>query len=195
DMSANAYEKVVDRLLASPQHGERWGRHWMDVWRYCDPYGSGAELRYSQQYIWRWRDWIIESLNADKGYDRMIQEMLAGDELAPADADVLRATGFLVRNWYKFNRNVWLERTVEHTSKAFLGVTLNCARCHDHFFDPISQKEYYQFRAFFEPHDVRTDRVPGQPNLQKDGLARVYDAKLQAPTYLYVRGNQAQPEK
>ena len=87
--------------------------------------------------------------------------MLAGDELAPTDPNTLRATGFLVRNWYKFNRNTWLENTVEHTAKAFLGVTMNCCRCHDHKYDPISQVEYYQFRAIFEPHDVRTDRVPG----------------------------------
>ena len=82
----------------------------MDVWRYSDWYGRRGEneIRYSQRHIWRWRDWIIESLNADKGYDRMLLEMLAGDELAPADADVLRATGFLGRNWYKFDRDVWL---------------------------------------------------------------------------------------
>ena len=106
----DAYEKVVDRLLASPQYGERWGRHWMDVWRYSDWDGFGAEVRESQPHIWRWRDWIVESLNADKGYDRMVVEMLAADEAAPDDPDALRATGFLVRNWYKFNRNVWLRR-------------------------------------------------------------------------------------
>src|SRR3954465_14928110 len=117
DERPDAYEKVVDRLLASSQYGERWGRHWMDVWRYSDPFGFGGELRYSQQYIWRWRDWIIESLNADRGYDRMIQEMLAGDELAPADQQTLRATGYLARNWYKFNRNAWLQDTVEHTAQ------------------------------------------------------------------------------
>src|SRR5207247_493149 len=132
ETSTDAYEKVVDRLLNSPQHGERWGRHWMDVWRYSDWAGYGAEVRDSQPHIWRWRDWIVEALNSGKGYDRMILEMLAGDELAPEDTNVLRATGFLVRNWYKFNRNVWLDRSIEHTGKAFLGVTLNCSRCHDH---------------------------------------------------------------
>ena len=124
----------------------------------------GTEVRDSQPHIWRWRDWIVESLNADKGYDRMIVEMLAADEVAPDDPEALRATGFLVRNWYKFNRNVWLDNTVEHTAKAFLGLTFNCARCHDHKYDPIAQEEYYRFRAFFEPHEVRTDRVPGQPD-------------------------------
>ena len=80
DPSPDAYEKVVDRLLASPQYGERWGRHWMDVWRYSDWAGYRKEVRDSQPHIWRWRDWIVESLNADKGYDRMVVEMLAGDE-------------------------------------------------------------------------------------------------------------------
>ena len=195
DESSDAYEKVVDRLLASPHYGERWGRHWMDVWRYSDWDGYAAEVRESQPHIWRWRDWIIESLNADKPYDQMIAQMLAADELSPGDENSLRATGFLVRNWYKFNRNVWLDNTVEHTSKAFLGITLNCARCHDHMYDPIAQTEYYQFRAFFEPHDVRTDRVPGQSDTTKDGLVRVFDGKPEAPTYLFARGNEAQPDK
>ncbi len=195
DESPDAYRKVVDRLLASPHYGERWGRHWMDVWRYSDWDGYQAEVRESQPHIWRWRDWIIESLNDDKPYDRMILEMLAGDELAPTDPDTLRATGFLVRNWYKFNRNVWLDATVEHTSKAFLGVTLNCARCHDHMYDPIPQTEYYQFRAFFEAHDVRTDRVPGHIDTKTAGLVRVFDKKSDTPTYLFERGNEAAPRK
>src|SRR5439155_10578232 len=139
---------------------------------------------------WHWRDWIVEALNADKGYDRMVLEMLAADECAPDDPGALRATGFLVRNWYLFNRNVWLERTVEHTGKAFLGVTLNCAKCHDHFFDPFSQKEYYQFRAIFEPYDVRTDHVPGVADTNADGLVRVCDANDKAKTFLLIRGDQ-----
>jgi hypothetical protein len=195
DPSADAYEKVVDRLLASPQYGERWGRHWMDVWRYSDWDGYGQEVRESQPHIWRWRDWIIQSLNADTPYDEMIVEMLAADELAPLDPAALAATGFLVRNWYKFNRNVWLDNTVEHTAKAFLGITLNCARCHDHMYDPILQTEYYQFRAFFEPHQVRTDRVRGQSDTAKDGLVRAFDAEADKPTFLFVRGNEAKADK
>src|SRR5262249_36333086 len=99
DPSPEAYERVVDRLLNSPRYGERWGRHWMDVWRYSDWAGWGAQIRDSQPHIWHWRDWIIESLNSDKPYGRMVQEMLAADELAPADPNALRATGFLVRNY------------------------------------------------------------------------------------------------
>ena len=206
DASVNAYETVVDRLLARPEYGERWGRHWMDVWRYSDWYGSrgGNEIRYSQRHIWRWRDWIVESLNEDKPYDQMVVEMLAGDEFAPADPDVLRATGFLGRNWYKFDRNVWMFETVEHSSQAFLGLTLKCARCHDHKFDPITQEDYYRFRAFFEPHDVRTDPVSGNADTEKDatlgpvlkeGVARVFDKTLDAKTFVFQRGDNRYPDE
>ncbi|MGV3604965.1 MAG: DUF1553 domain-containing protein [Planctomycetaceae bacterium] len=193
DDRPDAFERVVDQLLASPMYAERWARHWMDVWRYSDWDGYGAEVRESRPHIWRWRDWIVESLSADRGYDQMVREMLAADEIAPLDTKRLPATGFLVRNWYKFNRNQWLDSTVEHTGKAFLGLTFNCCRCHNHMYDPLTQKEYYQLRAFFEPHEIRTDRVPGEANVDKDGLVRVYDAKLDAPTYLFVRGNEKEP--
>jgi hypothetical protein len=193
DPSPTAYEKVVDALLRSPQYGEAQARHWMDVWRYSDWAGFGAEVRDSQPHIWRWRDWIVESLNGDKGYDRMVREMLAADEFAPENADSLRATGFLVRNWYKFSREIVLDRTVEHTAKAFLGLTLNCAKCHDHMYDPIPQTDFYAFRAIFQPQDIRTDRLPGEADLKKDGLVRVYDAHVSAPTYLFVRGNDKEP--
>ena len=121
--------------------------------------------------------------------------MLAADELAP-DRHGRAASHRLFRaNWYKFNRNVWLDNTVEHTGKAFLGLTLNCVRCHDHRYDPIAQEEYYRIRAFFEPYQVRTDRVPGEADLMQDGLPRVYDGDASVPTYLFVRGNEATPDK
>lgn len=194
DRSDEAFEKAVDRLLASPAHGERWARHWMDVWRYCDGYGRGPELLFSHYHVWRWRDWIIESLNAGTGYDQMVMAMLAGDELAPDDPNTLRATGFLARNWETFNRNKWLDTTIEHTSRAFLGVTMQCARCHDHKFDPIAQTDYYRLRAVFEPHHIRIDRVPGQPDRVKDGLVRAFDDYLETPTHVFVRGDEAQPD-
>jgi hypothetical protein len=193
DPAPDAYEKVVDRLLASPQYGERWGRHWMDVWRYSDWWGLGAEVRNSQKHIWHWRDWIIESLNADTGYDQMLREMLAADELYPNDPGRLRATGFLARPYFKFNRNTWLADVVEHTSKAFLGLTMNCARCHDHKFDPISQRDYYRLRAVFEPYQLRTDEVPGEVDLEKDGIPRAFDCNLDAPTYRFERGDERRP--
>ena len=195
DDSAEAYDRVVDRLLASPQYGERWGRHWMDIWRYSDWWGLGAEVRNSQKHIWHWRDWIIESLNADVGYDQMLREMLAADELYPDDLDRLRAGGFLARQYFKFNRTTWLDGVVEHTAKAMLGLTANCAKCHDHKYDPLSQQEYYQLRAFFEPYQIRTDFVPGQTTVEKDGIPRPFDCNLDQKTYLHVRGDESKPDE
>lgn len=194
DDASDAYERLVDRLLADSRHGERWARHWMDVWRYSDWAGwaDGNQIRDSKPHIWRWRDWIVDAVNRDKPYDRMIQEMLAADELAPEDTEALRATGFLVRNYKLLSREQWLEDTVKHTSQAFMGLTVGCAKCHDHMFDPITQKEYYAMRAIFEPHNVRTDRIPGQLDRAKDGLVRAFDA-TPAPTYFFVRGDERQP--
>jgi uncharacterized protein DUF1549/uncharacterized protein DUF1553 len=196
DTSPDAYERVVDRLLDDPRYGERWGRHWMDVWRYSDWAGwsGGNQIRDSKPHIWRWRDWIVESLNQDKGYNRMILEMLAADELAPDDTDALRATGYLVRNYKMLSREQWLEDTIKHTSQAFLAITMGCAKCHNHMVDPISQKEYYQLRAIFEPHQVRTDRVPGQTDTALDGLVRVFDTATNATTYFFIRGDERKPD-
>jgi hypothetical protein len=193
DASADAYEKVVDQLLQSPQYGERWGRHFMDVWRYSDWWGLGAEVRNSQKHIWQWRDWIVESLNADKGYDQMVREMLAADELYPTDTDKLRASGYLARQYFIFNRTTWLDETVEHTAKAFLGLTVNCCKCHDHKYDPISHSDYYKFRAFFEPYQVRTDMVAGEIDFDKAGLPRAYDCNHDAVTYRHERGDDRKP--
>jgi mono/diheme cytochrome c family protein len=191
----DSFEKITQQLLASPQHGERWGRHWMDIWRYSDWYGLSAQIRNSQKHIWRWRDWIVDSLNNDKGYDRMVLEMLAGDELEPENPDVIAGTGFLARNYYLFNRTTWLDDTIEHTGKAFLGLTLNCAKCHDHKYDPIEQNDYYRFRAIFEPHQVRLDPIPGVVDFEKDGLPRVFDDHVDAETFLHVRGDPKTPDK
>ncbi len=207
DSRADAYERVVDRLLGSLQYGERWARHWMDVWRYSDWYGRRAvdDVRNSYPHIWRWRDWIIRSLNKDKGYDRMLMEMLAADELWPEDDEAIAATGFIVRNWFSLNYDQWMKDLVEHTGKAFLGIRLNCAHCHDHKYDPITQQEYFRFRAFFEPLELRHDRVPGGLPLSKykryvpgsgsslkpieAGLARIFDEKIDAKTYMYEQGD------
>ncbi len=211
DPSDEAYAAVVDKLLSSPRYAERWARHWMDIWRYSDWYGrrNANELRSSRRNLWRWRDWIVEALDKDKPYNRMVQEMLAADELAPGDEDAQRALGFLGRNYYVFSRETWLQDTVEHSGMSLLGVTFKCARCHDHKYDPISQSEYYQYRAFFEPYGVRTDWTPGESTLVEaalqpqavpgtkiqNGLDRVYDATLDAPTYLLTRGDEKQPVK
>ncbi|MBY0460892.1 MAG: DUF1549 and DUF1553 domain-containing protein, partial [Gemmataceae bacterium] len=196
DGAPTAYEQVVDRLLASPRYGERWGRHWMDVWRYSDWAGwsGGNSVRDSQPHIWRWRDWIVESLNADAGYDRMVREMLAGDEIAPDDPNVLRATGYLARN-FKSSREKWMTDVVDHTFLAFQGLTIGCARCHNHLYDPIPQVDYYRVRAVLEPHKVRIDPWGGEKDTKKDGLARAFDADPKAVTYLYERGDERHPDK
>jgi mono/diheme cytochrome c family protein len=206
DERPDAYERSVDRLLASPQHGERWARHWMDVWRYSDWYGrrSVPDVMNSYPHVWRWRDWIVKSLNRDAGYDQMVQAMLAADELWPDDQEQVVATGFIVRNWFKWNYDTWMRDQVEHTGKAFLGLTFNCALCHDHKYDPVSQEDYFRFRAIFEPLELRHDRVAGLPDpgpFQKyvyaqsygpiaHGMIRVFDEKLDAQTFIYSKGDQ-----
>lgn len=195
DPAPDAYEKVIDRLLASPQYGERWGRHFLDVWRYSDWWGLGAELRNSQRHIWHWRDWTIESFNADLGYAEMVRLMLAADELHPTDPKKLRATGYLARSYFLFNRTTWLDEVVEHSGKGFLGLTLNCAKCHDHKYDPIKQTDYYAFRAIFEPYQLRTDLVPGEPDAAKNGIPRAFDCNLDAKTPFHIRGDERNTDK
>ncbi len=195
DAAPDAYEKVVDGLLASPKYGERWGRHFLDIWRYSDWWGLGPELRNSQRHIWRWRDWVVESFNADLGYDQMIRQMLAADELYPTDASKLRATGYLARPYFLFNRTTWLDEVVEHAGKGFLGLTFNCAKCHDHKYDPIKQTDYYGFRAFFEPYQLRTDLVPGEADAAKDGLVRAFDGNPDAKTPFHIRGDERNTDK
>jgi hypothetical protein len=195
DTSPDAYEKVVDTLLASPQYGERWGRHFLDIWRYSDWWGLGGELRNSQRHIWHWRDWVIESFNADLGYDEMIRQMLAADEIYPTDTQKLRATGYLARPYFLFNRTSWLDEVIEHTGKGFLGLTLNCSKCHDHKYDPIKQVDYYGFRALFEPYQLRTDLRGGELDVVKDGIPRAFDANLDAKTPFHIRGDERNPDK
>lgn len=193
--SAIARQQVVDQLLSAPQYGERWARHFMDIWRYCDWYGLGDQLRHSQKHLWHWRDWIIESLNSDKGYDQMVVQMLAADELAPEDRDNLRATGFLARSYFLFNRTTWLDDTIEHTCRAFLGVTMQCVKCHSHKYDPIEHADYYRMRAIFEPMHVRLDPWQGEADFEKNGLPRVYDLHIDQATYRHVRGDEKNEDK
>ena len=195
DAAPDAYEKVVDALLASPQYGERWGRHFLDIWRYSDWWGLGAELRNSQRHIWHWRDWTIENFNADLSYAEMIRQMLAADELYPTDEKKLRATGYLARSYFLFNRTSWLDEVVEHSGKGFLGLTFNCCKCHDHKYDPIKQTDYYQFRAIFEPYQLRTDLIPGEPDATKAGIPRAFDCNLDVKTPFHIRGDERNPDK
>ena len=174
DDTLNAFEKVVDQLLARPEYGERWARHWLDVVRYADSsdargLGSPGDIRYA----WRYRDWVVKAFNEDLPYNRFVMGQIAGDQL-PADkpggfnADGLIATGlYVIGNWpggdadrQKMMTDI-VDDQVDVTGRAFLGVTLACARCHDHKFDPISQKDYYGLAGiFFSSHFLPN---PGSP--------------------------------
>jgi hypothetical protein len=164
DSSPDAYEKLIDRLLASPHYGERWGRHWLDVARFGE--SDGFENDKLREHAWRYRDYVIRSFNDDKPYPQFIKEQLAGDVLQPFSRDGVIATGFLVAGPWDEVQNVGkskLERMRTHeeqmeeligaVSQTFLGMTVNCARCHDHKFDPIPQRDYYRLKAVFDGVD------------------------------------------
>jgi hypothetical protein len=162
DRSADAWEKAVDRLLASPHYGERWGRHWLDLARYAD--SNGYEFDEARPNAWRYRDYVIASLNADKPYDRFIEEQLAGDELYPDDPAARTATGFNLlgpdmtdSSDAAQRRQNTLNDMTDTAALAFLGLTLGCARCHDHKFEPLLQSDYYRLQAFFTPAVFRRD--------------------------------------
>ena len=149
-------ENLIDTLLASPRYGEHWARHWLDLARYAE--SDGYRIDEYRPHAWRYRDYVIASLNADKPYDRFVQEQLAGDELFPGDTAALAATGFLRLGIYEYNnRDVagqWsgiLNDITDVTADVFLGLGVQCARCHDHKFDPILQKDYFRLQAFFAP--------------------------------------------
>lgn len=175
DNSPDAYERLLDRLLDSPQYGERWGRHWLDVAGYADSDGYDESDRV-RPYAYKYRDYVIRAMNADKPFDQFIIEQLAGDELVPLphknlsaeQIDLLAATGFLrtppdgtaaVSNMV--SRNAVVSETMKVVSTALLGLTVGCAECHNHRYDPILQTDYYRLRAIFEPAlDVKTWRAP-----------------------------------
>ena len=179
DADPAAYENLVDRLLASPHYGERWARHWLDVVRYAD--SDGYRIDHYRPDAWRFRDYVIRSFNSDKPYDRFVQEQLAGDEMFPDNTDALIATGYM-RHWiYEYNnrdvRGQWdiiLNEITDTTSDVFLGVGLQCARCHDHKFDPVLQKDYFRLRAFFEAIDPQ-DKVVVAPTAEQ----QTYETQLQ----------------
>ena len=149
-----AYERLVERLLASPHYGERWARHWLDLARWAE--SEGYESNHTRPYAWRYRDYVVRSLNADKPYDRFLREQLAGDELLPYADENLIATGFLAGARLSSNeedearqRNDLLVDITNAVGNAVLGLTLNCAQCHKHRFDPITARDYYRFQGFF----------------------------------------------
>ncbi|MEK6261257.1 MAG: DUF1549 domain-containing protein [Planctomycetota bacterium] len=161
DRDPRAYDKLVDRLLDSPHYGERWARHWLDIAHYADTHGFERDQR--RDNAWRYRDWVIRALNADKPYDDFLRDQIAGDVLRPDDPDAVIATGFLAAGPWDFvgqaetpspvlkrlARADDLDDMLTQVMTAACGVTINCARCHDHKLDPISQREYYGLSAVF----------------------------------------------
>ena len=179
--SPNAYANVVERLLASPHYGERWGQHWLDVVRYADT--DGFEYDALRPDAWRYRDYVIHSFNNDKPFDRFILEQLAGDELAPGDQEALVAVGFnRLAAWRTnagnqdedMNRNEVLTEQTNAVGAVFMGTTLACARCHDHLFDPIKQSDYYRLEAFFAPAVFKAT------SLASSEAQKAWDAKAKA---------------
>jgi hypothetical protein len=184
DEAPEAYERLLDRLLASPHYGERWGRHWLDLARYAET--DGFEHDAVRPHSWRYRDYVIGAFNADKPYDRFIREQIAGDELWPGDPEALTATGFnllgpdMVDSSDQVQRRLnTLNDMTDTAALVFLGLTVGCARCHDHKFEPISQRDYYQLQACFAPALFRREEpIPTAGARAKfEEATRLYEAQ------------------
>ena len=204
DESPEAWERVVDQLLASPHYGERWARYWLDLVRFAETYGY--ERDQEMPYAWRYRDWVVQSLNEDQPYDRFVIEQLAGDEIADRSEQSVIATGFLrLGTWndepndpheYKYER---LEDMVHATSSAFLGLTVKCARCHDHKFDPILQLDYYRMAAAFWAGSIepRERDLLGGPSKDELGFENVFGwtdlSPNPKPLHLLKKGDPKHP--
>jgi hypothetical protein len=215
DNRPDAYERLVDRLIASPQYGERWARHWLDIVRFAQ--SNGYERDSEKPLSWMYRDYVIRALNQDKPYDQFLIEQLAGDELEPVTDDSLSATGY-------YRLGVWddepddgkqakadeFDDIVSTTASAMLGLTLGCARCHDHKFDPIAQEDYYCFTAFFQNihlYGKVADVVGGGQPVDKEGIFRklpsgdgetlcVREHDEPPPkSFMFIRGNAHTPGK
>ena len=164
DQSPDAWERVVDRLLASPHYGEQWGRHWLDVVRFAE--SDGYEYDMHRPDAWRYRDYVVQSFNQDKPYHQFVKEQLAGDEMDGRNPEYLVASGFNRLGPLRKNagnqdvassHNEVLTEMTNIVGAAFLGVTVGCARCHDHKFDPFRQSDYYRLQAHFaqtQPNDL-----------------------------------------
>ncbi|MEP7274035.1 MAG: DUF1549 domain-containing protein, partial [Acidobacteriota bacterium] len=173
DHSPDAYARVVKRLLASPRYGERWAQHWLDVVRFAET--NGYELDAEREQAWRYRDYVIRALNEDKPYDRFLLEQIAGDELESRNFEMRVATGFLRAGPQHvvagnqdeaLNRQEWLTEAMLGIGNGVLGVTVGCARCHDHKFDPIPQADYYRLQAFFAGTDNQDFKQPAKAEEQ-----------------------------
>ena len=210
DTAPDAYERLVDRLLASPHHGERWARHWLDVIRFGE--SQGFEYNRIRDNAWRYRDWVVDAFNRDLPFDEFARRQIAGDVLYPKDLDALIATGYLVcgtwdqpghlegsESMREQVRQDELEEMVATLGQSFLGLTINCARCHDHKFDPISQKEYYQVAALLagvtqaEKEREKIPLSPSSPGKTFSGMAHVVIPKQPPVTAILERGDYRRP--
>ena len=206
DSSRQAWENLVDQLLESPHYGERWARYWLDVVRFAET--CGYERDQEKRFAWKYRDWVVQALNTDMPYDRFILEQVAGDELPDRSEQTLIATGFLrLGTWndepndpqdYKYER---LEDMVHTTSSAMLGLTVKCARCHEHKFDPIRQVDYYRMAAAFwaGPIEPRDRKYHGGPSAEELGMQEVLGWTDLGPTppplHLLKAGERSQPQQ
>ena len=201
DPSSQAYERLIDRLLSSPHYGERWGRHWLDVVRFAET--DGYERDRLKPNAWRYRDWVIDAFNSDIPYRSFVTEQLAGDEIPHRTEKSTIATGMLrMGTWndepndpadYRYER---LEDMVHTSSSAFLGLTIKCARCHDHKFDPILQSDYYRVASYFWAGPIGQANQGG-PSVEQLGFENVYGwtdkAATVAPIRLLIKGDRQNP--
>lgn len=193
DSSQGAFEKVIDRLLESPEYGEKWGRHWLDLVRYAE--SNSYERDGTKPFVWRYRDYVIRSFNEDKPYDQFIKEQLAGDELDKVTSETIVATGF-----YRLGK--WDDEPVDAeqawyddaddilttTTTGFLGMTLNCARCHDHKIDPIPQTDYYRVLSFFR--NIRRYGIRSNQTVEQFSVREIGDAQARAKFQGMLRDHQ-----
>ena len=188
DPGDQAFEAYVDKLLASSQYGERWAQHWLDLARYAET--DGFEYDTERKHAYKYRDWVIEALNKDLPFDQFVRQQIAGDEMSPAET---MATGFLVAgpdmpdiNLQDERRHVVLNDITSTVGSAFLGITIGCAQCHDHPYDPFSQADFYRLRAFFD----------NLPEIRKDkaiGPAFVETSAVSLPSHVSIRGDFRRP--
>ena len=167
---------MVDRLLQSPHYGERMGQHWLDVVRYAD--SSGFANDYQRGSAWRYRDYVIQSFNNDKPYDQFIKEQIAGDEIMPNDPEGIIAVGFLRMGPWELTgmevervaRQRFLDDVTNSVGETFLGHSLQCARCHDHKFDPVPTRDYYSIQAVFATTQLAERKAEFLPTDNTDGF-------------------------
>ena len=196
DYSPEAYERLVDELLKSPAYGERWARMWLDLARYADTKGYEKDL---SRTMWRYRDWVIEAFNADQPYDQFTRDQLAGDLLPNPTIDQLLATAFHRNTMVNDEggtddeefRVAAVKDRVDTTIQVWMGLTMGCAKCHSHKYDPIAQKEYYQFYAFFnqtEDADTADERpkIATPTNEQQAVIAKLQAESMQVRQQIYT---------